>query len=123
MKTTKGWERTPFHVTRNEQAVDEERRGDWRLVRLWNFARVPRALSCGHRWRAHVSPMETSYHADFLIILSEAGSGKTAEIRNILSVSNMYPTFSRRGSRSVLSKSSRRGWHRMTRAGSAGLRR
>lgn len=34
VKTTNGWERTPFHITRNELAVAEERRGDWHLVRL-----------------------------------------------------------------------------------------
>jgi len=31
VKTTNGWERTPFHITRNELAVAEERRSEWRL--------------------------------------------------------------------------------------------
>lgn len=43
VKTTKGWERTPFHITRNELEVAEARRDNWRLVRLWNFAREPKA--------------------------------------------------------------------------------
>jgi hypothetical protein len=40
VKTTNGWERTPFHITRNELTVADERRDDWQLVRLWNFARA-----------------------------------------------------------------------------------
>ncbi|WP_048648528.1 DUF3883 domain-containing protein [Nitratireductor soli] len=66
VKTTKGWERTPFHITRNELAVAEERRNDWRLVRLWNFAREPRAFELRPPLEAHVSLMATSYQADFL---------------------------------------------------------
>jgi hypothetical protein len=66
VKTTKGWERTPFHITRNELAVAEERRADWRLVRLWNFAREPRAFELRPPLEAHVSLMATSYQADFL---------------------------------------------------------
>ncbi|WP_246373328.1 MULTISPECIES: DUF3883 domain-containing protein [Hyphomicrobiales] len=34
VKTTNGWERTPFHVTRNELAVAEEKRAEWCLFRL-----------------------------------------------------------------------------------------
>lgn len=34
VKTTNGWERTPFHVTRNELAVVEEKRAEWCLFRL-----------------------------------------------------------------------------------------
>jgi hypothetical protein len=44
VKTANGWERTPFHITRNELVVADERRDLWRLVRLWNFAREPRAF-------------------------------------------------------------------------------
>jgi hypothetical protein len=66
VKTTKGWERTPFHITRNELAVADERRGDWRLVRLWNFAREPKAFELRPPLQAHVSLMATSYQADFL---------------------------------------------------------
>jgi hypothetical protein len=66
VKTTKGWERTPFHITRNELAVAKERRSDWRLVRLWNFAREPRAFELRPPLEAHVSLMATSYQANFL---------------------------------------------------------
>lgn len=66
VKTTNGWERTPFHITRNELAVAEAHRDDWRLVRLWNFAREPRAFELQPPLQAHVSLMATSYQASFL---------------------------------------------------------
>lgn len=65
VKTTNGWERTPFHISRNELAVAEERRADWRLVRLWNFAREPKAFELRPPLEAHVSLMATSYQANF----------------------------------------------------------
>ncbi len=65
VKTTKGWERTPFHITRNEPTVAEERRADWRLVRLWNFAREPRAFELPPPLEAHVSLMPTAYQGSF----------------------------------------------------------
>jgi hypothetical protein len=66
VKTTNGWERTPFYITRNELAVAEAHRDDWRLVRLWNFAREPRAFELHPPLEAHVSLMATSYQASFL---------------------------------------------------------
>ena len=66
VKTTNGWERTPFHITRNELAVAEAHREDWRLVRLWNFAREPRAFELHSPLEAHVALMATSYQASFL---------------------------------------------------------
>lgn len=65
VKTTNGWERTPFHISRNELAVSEERRRDWCLVRLWNFAREPRAFELRPPLDAHVSLMPTSFQASF----------------------------------------------------------
>lgn len=66
VKTTNGWERTPFHITRNELAVADARPQDWRLVRVWNFAREPRAFELRPPLEAHVSLMATSYQADLL---------------------------------------------------------
>jgi hypothetical protein len=63
VKTTNGWERTPFHITSNELAVAEARRNEWRLVRLWNFAREPKAFELRPPLEAHVSLMATSYQA------------------------------------------------------------
>lgn len=65
VKTTNGWERTPFHITRNELAVAEAYRDDWLLVRLWNFARAPRAFELRPPLEAHVSLMAMSYQASF----------------------------------------------------------
>lgn len=65
VKTTNGWERTPFHITRNELAVSEVRRETWALVRVWNFAREPRAFEIRPPLEAHVSLMASSWEARF----------------------------------------------------------
>lgn len=66
VKTTNGWERTPFHISRNELAVSEDRPAEWRLLRLWNFARNPRAFKLDPPLDAHVNLCATSYQANFL---------------------------------------------------------
>lgn len=63
VKTTNGWDRTPFHITRNEIAVAEANRDTWHLVRLWNFAREPRAFSIRPPLDAHVMLTPTSFLA------------------------------------------------------------
>lgn len=65
VKTTNGWDRTPFHITRNELAVAEERRAEWCLFRLWNFSREPKAFELRPSLDAHVSLTATSYRASF----------------------------------------------------------
>ncbi|MBB1491333.1 MULTISPECIES: DUF3883 domain-containing protein [unclassified Paracoccus (in: a-proteobacteria)] len=65
VKTTNGWERTPFHITRNELAVAEERRSEWRLFRLWNFSREPKAFELHPPLDAHVSLTAMSFQASF----------------------------------------------------------
>ena len=65
VKTTNGWERTPFHITRNELAVAEHRSTEWCLLRLWNFAREPRAFELDPPLHAHVTLIVTSYEARF----------------------------------------------------------
>jgi hypothetical protein len=65
VKTTNGWERTPFHISANELAVADRRQAEWRLLRLWNFAREPRAFELQPPLAAHVSLMPTSFRADF----------------------------------------------------------
>lgn len=44
VKTTNGWERTPFYMTKNEKRVSRENREEWCLFRLWDFSRKPRAF-------------------------------------------------------------------------------
>ena len=65
VKTTNGWERTPFHISRNELAVAEERRSEWSLIRLWGFAREPKAFELLPPLDANVSLTATSFQASF----------------------------------------------------------
>ena len=65
VKTTNGWERSAFHITRNELAVANDNRESWRLVRVWNFAREPRAFELAPPLDAHVSLTPTSFLARF----------------------------------------------------------
>ena len=65
VKTTNGWERTPFYITRNELAVADNRPTDWCLLRLWNFARKPRAFELRPPLDAHVTLIATSFEARF----------------------------------------------------------
>ena len=65
VKTTNGWERTPFCITRNELAVAENRPTEWCLLRLWNFIREPRAFELRLPLDAHVALIATSCEARF----------------------------------------------------------
>jgi len=65
VKTTNGWERTPFSITRNELAAANERRAEWCLFRLWNFSRDPKAFELYPPLEAHVSLMPTTFLASF----------------------------------------------------------
>lgn len=64
-KTTNGWARTPFHISRIELEVSEERRDAWCLFRLHDFARQPRAFELRPPLAAHVELIATSYSASF----------------------------------------------------------
>lgn len=63
VKTTNGWERTPFHITRNELAVADRRRDDWHLIRLWNFAREAKAFSIRPPLDVHIALTPTTFLA------------------------------------------------------------
>ena len=65
VKTTNGWERTPFFISRNEVAVSQERSSEWCLFRLWNFSREPKAFEIRPPLGAHVSLTATAFRADF----------------------------------------------------------
>ena len=65
VKTTNGWDRTPFYITRNELAVADERRAEWCLFRMWNFSREPKAFELYPPLDAHVSLTATSFQASF----------------------------------------------------------
>ncbi len=65
VKTTNGWERTPFLISRNEIAVSQERFSEWCLFRLWNFSREPKAFEIRPPLEAHVSLTATAFRAEF----------------------------------------------------------
>jgi len=65
VKTTNGWERTPFHISRNELEVADRRRDAWCLFRLYEFAREPKAFELRPPLDAHVSLTATSFQASF----------------------------------------------------------
>lgn len=65
VKTTNGWERTPFYISQNELAVANERKSEWRLFRLWNFSREPKAYKLRPPLDAHVTLTATMFQASF----------------------------------------------------------
>jgi len=65
VKTTNGWERTPFYISRNELEVANARRHEWSLVRLFDFSRDARAFELRPPLEAHVSLMATQFQAAF----------------------------------------------------------
>ena len=65
VKTTNGWERSPFHISANEATVAEERRDEWVLFRVFNFARAPGAFELRPPLDAHVALTPTSFRATF----------------------------------------------------------
>lgn len=65
VKTTNGWERTPFHISRNELSVASERRDAWCLMRLYDFAREPRAFELRPPLERHVELTPTTFVAGF----------------------------------------------------------
>lgn len=66
VKTTNGWERTPFFITKNELAVSDEMRSEWCLFRLYEFSRAPKAFELYPPLSAHVSLVAQSFKASFL---------------------------------------------------------
>lgn len=63
VKTTNGWNRTPFHISRNELAVADARRNEWCLLRLWSFSRDPKAFELRPPLEAHLTLTPTSFAA------------------------------------------------------------
>jgi hypothetical protein len=65
VKTTNGWERTPFHISQNELNVANDRRDVWCLLRLYDFARDPRAFELRPPLERHVELTPTTFRAEF----------------------------------------------------------
>lgn len=66
VKTTNGYERTPFYISPNELAVAEQNRDIWHLVRVWDFARQPKAFEIQPPMDEHVSLTPTNFRASLL---------------------------------------------------------
>jgi len=65
VKTTNGWERTPFYVSPNELRVAQERGAQWRILRIWNFAARPSAFELRPPLEPQVLLTPTNYRASF----------------------------------------------------------
>jgi len=65
VKTTNGWDRTPFFISRNELDVANERRSEWKLLRLWDFSREPKGFELHPPLDAHVSLTAQTFRASF----------------------------------------------------------
>lgn len=63
VKTTNGWNRTPFHISANELSVADANRETWYLVRLFDFAKKPRAFELRPPLQRHVELTPTSFLA------------------------------------------------------------
>ena len=63
VKTTKGWEPTPYQISRKELAVADARSDEWHLIRVWSFARVPHAYMLRPPLEAHLELTATSFLA------------------------------------------------------------
>lgn len=65
VKTTVGSDSTPFYISRNEVKLSYERPDAFKLVRLFDFARVPRAFELTPPLEAHVNLEPNSFIAKF----------------------------------------------------------
>ncbi|MXY34326.1 MAG: DUF3883 domain-containing protein [Boseongicola sp. SB0664_bin_43] len=65
VKTTNGWDRTPFFISRNEVAVSQERPSEWCLFRLWIFSRAPNPFEIRRPRGADGALTATAFRADF----------------------------------------------------------
>lgn len=65
VKTTAGYERTPFFLSENERAFSVERPDAFRLVRVFDFARAPRAFELAPPLEASVWLRPAVHQASF----------------------------------------------------------
>lgn len=66
VKTTSGHRTTPFYLSENERSLSMERPDEFRLVRLYDFARVPRAFQLAPPLEEAVSLHPLNYRASFI---------------------------------------------------------
>jgi hypothetical protein len=66
VKTTNGWEGTPFFISENERALSEEQPEEFRLVRVYNFLDAPKAFEIHPPLDETLSLKATNYRASLL---------------------------------------------------------
>lgn len=65
VKTTLGHKTTPFFISQNERYVSEERADAYRIVRIYDFARQPRAFEISPPLESSLTLQPTVYRASF----------------------------------------------------------
>lgn len=65
VKTTNGYQRTPFYLTENERLLSAERPDEFRLVRVYDFLRTPRVFELAPPLEESVILRPTNYRASF----------------------------------------------------------
>jgi len=65
VKTTSGHSATPFYLTENERALSVERPDEFRLVRVYDFVRAPKAFELAPPLEQSVMLHPTNYRASF----------------------------------------------------------
>lgn len=63
VKTTNGYERSPFHISRNELSVSGANRDHWVLFRVYDFSRSPKAFELFPPLERHLELSPTSFLA------------------------------------------------------------
>ena len=67
VKTTIGGSRTPFYISRNENDFSKEAGDHYRLFRLYDFRRKPRAFELVGAVDQYVRLSPEAYRADFIL--------------------------------------------------------
>lgn len=65
VKTTSGHQRTPFYLTENERSLSDERPDAFRIIRLYDFHRQPRAFELAPPLESSVILKPVNYRASF----------------------------------------------------------
>ena len=65
VKTTVGSEQTPFYLSRNEKLFSEERQDAFRIFRLYDFARAPKAFEIAPPLESKLILETANYKASF----------------------------------------------------------
>lgn len=65
VKTTPGGEQTPFYISSNEKKFSEERQDAFRIFRLYDFARVPKAFEIAPPLESALILETANYKASF----------------------------------------------------------